>query len=174
MTKEEKELAVAELREMLVDSPAVVLASTAGLTVNKVNILRQTLRAKGAKLQVVKNTLAKRAIAGTHVEALSSKFVGPVAVAVHPDEPGVAAKILIDFKKANDLFEIKAGFDGAEVLDADGVLAMSMLPGRDELRAKMIGLMTAVPTKLVRTLVAAPRDIVGVLAARQAQLEERG
>lgn len=171
MTKEEKEKVVAELRELLVESPSVVLASTAGNPVNTVNQLRSELRAKGATFSVVKNTLAKRAIAGTHVEALSSAFVGPVAVAAHPDEPGLAAKILVDFKKKNDKLEIKAGFDGAEVLDAAGVEAMSKLPGRDELRAKIIGLCTAVPTKLVRVFTAAQRDVLGILAARQDKLE---
>lgn len=168
MTRDEKEKVVAELRELLVESPSVVLTSTAGLPVNTVNQLRSELRAKGASFTVVKNTLAKRAIAGTHVEALSDAFVGPVAVAVHPEEPGLPAKILIDFKKKNEKFEIKAGFDGAEVIDEKGVEALSKLPGRDELRAKVIGLLTAVPTKVVRTFIAAPRDLIGVLNARVA------
>jgi large subunit ribosomal protein L10 len=171
MTKEEKEQAVAELRVLLVESPALVLASTAGLPVNKVNQLRSELRAKGAKFTVVKNTLAKRAIAGTHVEILADKFVGPIAVAAHPEEPGLAAKVLIEFKSKVDAFEIKAGFDGAEVLDAKGVEMLSKLPGRDELRAKVIGLLTAVPTKVVRVFTAAQRDVVGVLNARRDQLD---
>ncbi len=171
MTKEEKEKVVAELRELLTESPSVVLASTAGIPVNTVNQLRAELRKKGANFQVVKNTLARRAVAGTHVEQLANQFVGPVAIATHPEEPGTPAKVLVDFKSKNDKFEIKAGFDGQDVLDAAGVVAMSKLPGRDELRAKIIGLCTAVPTKLVRVFVAAQRDMVGVLNARRDQLE---
>ncbi|MCB9508085.1 MAG: 50S ribosomal protein L10 [Myxococcales bacterium] len=171
MTKEEKEKVVAELRELIVNAPSVVLASTEGIPVNTVNELRSSLREKGVSFQVVKNTLAKRAIAGTHVEPLASKFVGSTAIAIHPEEPGVAAKVMIEFKKKVDKFEIKAGFDGHEVLDAAGVEYLANLPGRDELRAKIIGLLTAVPTKLVRIFVAAPQNMIGVLNARRDQLE---
>ena len=172
MTKEEKEQVVGELRELLVNSPSVVLASTAGLPVNKVNQLRSELRAKGVTFTVVKNTLAKRAIAGTHVEPLAPKFVGPTAIAVHPEEPGLAAKILIDFKRSNEAFEIKAGFDGADVIDESGIEYLSKLPGRDELRAQIIALLSAVPTKVVRVFTAAQRDVLGIIAARQADLEK--
>ena len=171
MTREEKEQVVAELRELLVNAPSVVLASTEGMPINTVNELRSALRAKGASFAVVKNTLAKRAIAGSPVEALASQFTGSTAVAVHPEEPSTAAKVLIEFKKKNDKLTIKGGFDGSDVLDADGVEYLSNLPGKDELRAKVIGLLTAVPTKFVRVLVAAPQNMIGVLNARRDQLE---
>ena len=126
------------------------------------------MREKGVQFNVVKNTLAKRALAGHAGRAAGSdKFVGPTAIATHPEEPGLAAKILIDFKKKNEKLEIKAGFDGQDVLDAAGVEVMSKLPGRDDLRAQIIGLMSAVPTKLVRVFIAAQQDIVGILNARK-------
>jgi large subunit ribosomal protein L10 len=167
MTKTEKEQVVAALHEQLNNATSVVLASTAGIPVNSVNELRAQMREKGVQFNVVKNTLAKRALQGTPAEQLSDKFVGPTAIATHPEEPGLAAKILIDFKKKNEKLEIKAGFDGQDVLDAAGVEVMSKLPGRDELRAQIIGLMSAVPTKLVRVFIAAQQDIVGLLNARQ-------
>jgi large subunit ribosomal protein L10 len=147
MTKTEKEQVVAALHEQLNNATSVVLASTAGIPVNSVNELRAQMREKGVQFNVVKNTLAKRALQGTPAEQLSDKFVGPTAIATHPEEPGLAAKILIDFKKKNEKLEIKAGFDGQDVLDAAGVEVMSKLPGRDELRAQ--------------------QDIVGLLNARQ-------
>ncbi len=167
MTKTEKEQVVAALHEQLNNATSVVLASTAGIPVNSVNELRAQMREKGVQFNVVKNTLAKRALVGTPAESLADKFVGPTAIATHPDEPGLAAKILIDFKKKNENLEIKAGFDGEDVLDAAGVEVMSKLPGRDDLRAQIIGLMSAVPTKLVRVFIAAQQDIVGILNARK-------
>jgi large subunit ribosomal protein L10 len=167
MTKTEKEQVVASLHEQLSTATSVVLASTAGIPVNAVNLLRSEMREKGVQFNVVKNTLAKRALVGTGAEALADQFVGPTAIATHPEEPGIAAKILIDFRQKNEKLEIKAGFDGEDVLDAAGVEVMSKLPGRDELRAKIIGLMTQVPTKLVRVFTAAQRDIVGLLNARE-------
>ena len=167
MNKTEKEQVVASLHEQFSNATSVVLASTAGIPVNTVNELRSEMRQKGVQFNVVKNTLAKRALVGTPAEALADLFVGPTAVATHPEEPGLAAKILIDFKKKNEALEIKAGFDGSDVLDEAGVEVMSKLPGRDELRAKIIGLMSAVPTKVVRVFTAAQRDIVGLINARK-------
>ena len=80
MTKNEKEQVVASLHEQLTSATSVVLASTAGIPVNDVNQLRSELRAKGVQFNVVKNTLAKRALVGTPAEALSDQFVGPTAI----------------------------------------------------------------------------------------------
>jgi large subunit ribosomal protein L10 len=171
MNRDEKAKVVDELRETFANAPAVVLASATGMTVNTVNQLRSELRKNGASFSVVKNTLAKRAIAGTDMEILAGAFAGPTAIAIHPEEPGKAAKVLIDFKKKNEALEIKAGYVDGTLLDNAGVEMLSKMPGKDELRAKIIGLLTAVPTKVVRVLTAAQRDVLGILAARQANID---
>lgn len=167
MNHAEKEQVVAELRSTLVEAPALVLASATGIPVNKVNKLRSELRQKGASFRVVKNTLAKRAIAETPMEVLADQFTGPTIVAWHPEEAGLPAKILLEFKKDNDALTLKAGYLDGTVLDEKGIEMLSNLPGKDELRAKIIGLMTAVPTKVVRVFTAAQRDIIGLLNARR-------
>lgn len=171
MNRDDKVQAVEELKETLVQAPSVVLAATTGIPVNTVNELRSELRAKGITYKVVKNTLAKRAIAGTDMEALDDQFRGPTAVVFHPEEPGLAAKVLLDFQKKNEKFQLKAGYADGQVLDDAGLEMLSKLPGKDDLRAKVIGLMTAVPTKVVRVFTAAQRDIVGLLNARRDDID---
>lgn len=171
MNRDDKVQAVEELKETLVQAPSVVLAASTGIPVNTVNELRSELRAKGITYKVVKNTLAKRAIAGTDMEALDDQFRGPTAVVFHPEEPGLAAKVLLDFQKKNDKFQLKAGYADGQVLDDAGIEMLSKLPGKDDLRAKVIGLMTAVPTKVVRVFTAAQRDIVGLLNARRDDID---
>lgn len=171
MNRDDKVQAVEELKETLVQAPSVVLAASTGIPVNTVNELRSELRAKGITYKVVKNTLAKRAIAGTDMEALDDQFRGPTAVVFHPEEPGLAAKVLLDFQKKNEKFQLKAGYADGQVLDDAGIEMLSKLPGKDDLRAKVIGLMTAVPTKVVRVFTAAQRDIVGLLNARRDDID---
>ena len=171
MNRDDKVQAVEELKETLVQAPSVVLAASTGIPVNTVNELRSELRAKGITYKVVKNTLAKRAIAGTDMEALDDQFRGPTAVVFHPEEPGLAAKVLLDFQKKNEKFQLKAGYADGQLLDDAGLEMLSKLPGKDDLRAKVIGLMTAVPTKVVRVFTAAQRDIVGLLNARRDDID---
>jgi len=171
MNRDDKVQAVEELKETLVQAPSVVLAASTGIPVNTVNELRSELRAKGITYKVVKNTLAKRAIAGTDMEALDDQFRGPTAVVFHPEEPGLAAKVLLDFQKKNEKFQLKAGYADGQLLDDAGIEMLSKLPGKDDLRAKVIGLMTAVPTKVVRVFTAAQRDIVGLLNARRDDID---
>jgi large subunit ribosomal protein L10 len=170
MNREIKEKVVEDLRATLVSAPSVLLASATGISVNTVNDLRSKLRAKGISFRVVKNTLAKRAIAGTDMEILAPSFSGPTVVAYHPEEPGLAAKVLLDFKKENENFVIKTGYADGVLLDAAGVETLSKLPGKDELRSQIAGLMTAVPSKLLSVFKAAQVDVVGLLKAREADI----
>lgn len=171
MKREDKVQAIEEMQQTLVQAPSVVLAASTGMPVNTINELRSELRAKGVTYKVVKNTLAKRAIAGTDMEALADQFRGPTAVVFHPEEPGLAAKLLLDFQKKNDKFQLKAGYAEGQILDEAGLEMLSKLPGKDDLRAQIIGLMTSVPTKLVRVFTAAQRDIVGLLNARRDDID---
>ena len=164
---------VDRLREALADAPAVIVADFKGLDVEKTNDLRSRFREAGVSYEVVKNTLVKRAIADTSKENLAPLFKGNSAIAFHQEDPTVSAKILRDFQKDHkDPLTLKGGWVDGGLLDAAGVMALASLPGKDELRGRLLNVFMGVPTKFVRTLVAGPTDFVRVLQARQMQLEE--
>ena len=119
-------------------------------------------------LRVLKNTLARRAVAGTPFESLSAKMVGPLIYGISPD-PVAAAKVLSNFAKGNDKLVIKAGAMPHSILDADGVKALASLPSRDELLSKLLGTMQAPVAKFVRTLNEVPGKFVRTLAALEQQ-----
>jgi large subunit ribosomal protein L10 len=167
MKRETKEQMVAELREELAKAPSIIVASSVGMPVNTVNELRSALRAQGSRYRIIKNTLAKIAIAGTDLEPLGAHLTGPTALAYNLEDAVAPAKAIVDFKKDNDKLEIKAGYLNGSVLDASGVEALSKMPGKDELRAKLLSVMNGVGTKFVRTLAAAPQQMLTVLVARK-------
>jgi large subunit ribosomal protein L10 len=170
MKKEQKEEAVALLRDELSRAASVVVATSAGIPVNVVNDLRVGLRSEAVTYRVVKNTLAKRAIAGTDMEGLGVHLRGPVALAYAEEDPAVPARVLLDFRKKNEKLQVVGGYINGMVLDADGVEALSKMPSKDELRAKLLSVFNGVGTKFVRTLAAAPQQFLTVLTARKDSL----
>lgn len=170
MNKQEKVNLVEELKGSMVQAPAVVLAESVGMPVNKVNELRARLRAQGAAYRIVKNTLARRAVSGTDLERLSDLFVGPTGVAYHPEDATIAAKIVVEFAKDHDRFTVKAGYLNGAILDEKGVEALSKMPGKDELRADLLRVLNGVGTKFVRVLAAGPTSFLNVLNARRDSL----
>jgi large subunit ribosomal protein L10 len=116
---------------------AVVVTHYLGLTVKELEDLRGRLRAEGAKLQVVKNTLAQKALEGRAGEGGDALFTGPVAIAYAPD-PVSAAKVATDFAKTNDKFTVVGGVMGTTVLNTAGVSALATLPSLDQLRAQLL------------------------------------
>ncbi len=167
MNKDEKAKLVEELREALTAAPSVVLASSVGIGANDMNELRAKIRASGARYHIVKNTLAKRAIEGTDLAELAAHFVGPTAIAWHPDEAVAPAKVLVDFRKKEEKLEIKAGFLNGGVISVSDVNTLATMPGKDELRAKLLSVFNGVPTKFVRTLAAGPQSFLTLLTARK-------
>ena len=170
MDRSEKEKVVDELREALTGASSVVLASSLGMTATRVNELRSALRAQGVKYTIVKNTLAKRAIAGTDLEGLADHFRGPTAVAYHAEDAVVTAKVLVDFGKKEDKLDIKAGYLSGNVLSEADVQALSEMPSLDELRAKILMAINAVPTNIARVINAVPTGILNVINARKDSL----
>jgi large subunit ribosomal protein L10 len=169
MNRAEKEKEVAFIRESLADAQGVVLASLKGLTVAEVTDLRRKLHDAGVALKVVKNTLAKKAIEGTDLATLTDDFKSETAVAWSNTEIVGPAKVLMKFKEDVDKLTVKAGFAQGERLDEKGVEALSKMPSLDELRSKLMGLMQAVPGKLVRQVNAPAQNLVGVMQARVAK-----
>src|SRR5688500_11481451 len=135
---EEKKAVVAEVSAQLQNAQSIVLAEYRGIEVVDMTRLRAKARESGVYLKVLKNSLARRAIADTAFADLSDKMVGPLAYGISAD-PVAAAKVLSDFAKGNDKLVIKAGAMANYVMDAKGVQALASLPSRDELLAKLMG-----------------------------------
>lgn len=171
MDRSTKAELVGQLREELEGVPSLVVASGAGLNANAMNDLRAQLRAVGAKYRVVKNTLARRAVEGTALENISHEFVGSTALVYHPEEAVPAAKVLVDFAKKNEKLVLRAGWLNGDLLDEAGVDALSKMPGKDELRQKLLAVMVAVPTSVVRVLAAGPTSFLNVLNARRDSIQ---
>jgi large subunit ribosomal protein L10 len=172
LNRNDKSAVIDRLRDSLSSVPSIVVTDFKGLTVESTEELRAAFRAAGVHYEVVKNTLVKRAIAGTEMEGMASLFKGNSAIAFHGEDPSIAAKIIKDFAKKNEKLVVKGGYVDGNLLDEAGVIVLSTLPGKDELRAQFLSVLAAMPTKFVRTLAAAPTNFVQVLMARQMQLEE--
>ena len=166
---EEKKAVVADVVERVKTAQTIVLAEYRGIGVVDMTKLRAKARAQGVYLRVLKNTLARRAVADTPFADLSDKMVGPLAYGISTD-PVAAAKVLNDFAKTNDKLVIKGGAMANYVMDAKGVKALATMPSRDELLAKLLGTMQAPITKFVQTLNEVPTKFVrGLAAVREAK-----
>lgn len=172
MIRQVKEDNVAELKETLGQVASLIVADYRGLTVEEVNGLRREIRKADCKYRVVKNTLVKRAIAGTRMEGLSSLFKGPTAIAYSLVDPAAPAKIIDKFGGALDKFKVKGGYLDGQVLDATGVKSLANMKGKDELRAELLATFMAPAQSFVRLLAAAPQNFVYVLSARERSLGE--
>ncbi len=145
---------------------SAVLTSVKGLTVAEVSDLRRRLHDAGIHYRVVKNTLAKRAVAGTPLEAISKDFKEVTAVAWSETDPVGPAKVIAGFKKDFNKFIIKSGFQGGIRLDEAAVDTLAKMPSMDELRAQLLGVIQAVPGKLLAQINAPAQHVVGVLQAK--------
>jgi large subunit ribosomal protein L10 len=169
--KEGKAQVVAEMAEKLAACQTAFLADYRGLDVEQINQLRGELRKLGVEYRVVKNTLLRLAAKNTDVACLTEFLEGPNAIALAGDDPVAPAKVLTEFAKKNDAFEIKAGVLGGKMLSLEEIKALADLPGREGLLAKILGSLNAPASNFVGVLAAVPRSFVQVLAAIQAQKE---
>jgi large subunit ribosomal protein L10 len=168
---ENKKQIVTKLQGKFSEAKLVILTDYKGLDVAAMNDLRAKLKEAGVDYQVVKNTLLRRAAEGTAVSTIGDSFIGPSAVAMSLEDPIALAKVLIDFAKANDKLEIKIGVMEGKVIDATEIRALSALPSREVLLAKLLSVMVAVPTGVVTVLNEIPAKFVRVLAAVRDQKE---
>jgi len=155
---EDKKAIVAEVNEAAKGALSAVVADSRGVTVGAMTGLRKAAREANVYVRVVRNTLAKRAVEGTSFECLAETFTGPTLLAFSTDHPGAAARLLKDFAKAQEKFEVKgAAFEG-EFIPAADIDRLAKLPTYEEALAQlMMTMKEASAGKFVRTL-AALRD----------------
>jgi len=165
LKRQEKEAVVAELRAKLEKTRAAVITDYRGLKVAEINALRRSLQEAGIEYRVVKNTLARLAVKGTPAAPLEDHFDGPCALALGYDDEITPAKLLVDFAKSNDNLELKVGVLSGTLMDAERLKSVISLPSKEELQARLLGLLSSVPASLLGVMSAVPRDFVTVLAA---------
>jgi large subunit ribosomal protein L10 len=162
---EDKKALVAEVAEVAAKAQSVVAAEYRGLTVTQMTELRARARKSGVYMRVVKNTLARKALAGTSFESVGPKLKGPLVLAFSKDDPGAAARVVKDFAKANEKLVATLVSLGGPVLSAKDLDAVANLPTREQALAMLMGTLKAPAQKLVSTMAAVPSKLVRTLAA---------
>lgn len=140
LNRTEKAAVVTDVAAQVARSQTLALAEYRGLTVEHLNALRRQARDKGVYLHVLKNTLARRAVAGTPFEVAAESMVGPLIYGFSEDAVA-AAKVIADFAKGNDKLVVKAGAYAGKALNADGVKALASVPSKEVLLAQLAGLL---------------------------------
>ena len=161
---DEKKAVVAEVSAEVAKAQGIFVAEYRGLEVGRMTELRAKARKSGVYLRVLKNTLARRAVAGTPFEKLAGQMVGPLVYGISSD-PVATAKVLNEFAKANEKLVIKAGAMPNAVITAKEVKALASMPSREQLIAQLLGTMQAPVAQFVRTLNEVPSRFVRTLAA---------
>lgn len=161
---EQKKAAVVEIGAQVATAQAIVIAEYRSLPVGEMTALRKKAREAGVYFRVLKNTLARRAVADTPFKGLAEKMSGPLAYGISTD-PVSAAKVLHEFAKANDKLVITAGAMPGTMMSPQQVAALASMPSRQELLAMLVGTMQAPVVKFVQTLNEVPGKFVRTMAA---------
>ena len=171
LTLADKKKIVSDVAAVAADAHSAVAAEYRGLTVDEMTELRVKARETGVYLRVVKNNLAKIAVADTDFSCMSDGFVGPLVLAFSMEDPGSAARLLKDFAKEHDKLEVTMLSVGGELLAASDIDRLATLPTRDQALAILAGTLRAPVEKLVRTMNEVPGKLVRTVAAVREQKE---
>jgi large subunit ribosomal protein L10 len=173
MERSAKAAVITDLKERLARAQVVLVANYQGLTVDEVDGIRREFRRAGCEYKVVKNKLIEKAVAGTAMESIKPLLKGNTALALGYEEPAAPAKVLVKAAKDVPKLKIKGGFADGRVLDAAGVGVVATLPGRDEVRARMLSLMLTPARNFLSLLGAAQQQFVALLSARETSVKEK-
>ena len=160
LNRSEKEAVITEVTSLAAKAQTLVMAEYRGITVAAMDKLRVNARKSGVNLSVLKNTLARRAVAGGQFEVAADQMTGPLIYGFSED-PVAAAKVVADFAKTNDKLVIRAGAFAGKVLDVDGVKQLASIPSKEVLLAQLCGLLMS---PMSRTAV-----VLGALAAKKGE-----
>ena len=162
---EDKKALVAEVADVAAHAQSVVAAEYRGLTVGQMTELRAKARKQGVYMRVVKNTLARKALAGTSFESVGPKLKGPLVLAFSKDDPGAAARVVKDFAKGNETLVARLVSLGGQVLPGGELEKVASLPTREQALSMLLGVLKAPVQKLVGTLAAPASQLARTLAA---------
>lgn len=171
MDRAQKREMVDQLGQIFAESGSVVIARYSGLSVAEMTDLRSRFGAAGAQFKVIKNRLAKIALENSGHGEARDMFIEPTGIAFASD-PVAPAKVAAEFAKQNQKFIIIGGFLGETMLDDGAIKALAAIPSLDELRAQLLGVLSAPASKLARTLNAPATGLVTVLDAYRRKQEE--
>lgn len=171
---EDKKALVTEVSAVAAGAQSVVAAEYRGLSVGQMTELRAKARAQGVYMRVVKNTLARKALAGTSFESVGPRLKGPVVLAFSKDDPGAAARVVKAFAKDHDKLKATLVSLGGQVLPGSDVDKVASLPTREQALSQLLGVLKAPIEKLVRTLAAPQTKLVRTFAAYRDQKQAAG
>jgi large subunit ribosomal protein L10 len=160
LNRSEKQAVIDEVTGLAAKAQTLVMAEYRGITVADMTKLRTDARSKGVNLSVLKNTLARRAVAGSSFEIVGDQMTGPLIYGFSVDATA-AAKVVADFAKTNDKLVIRGGAYGGKALDVNGVKALASIPSKEVLLAQLCGLLMS---PISRTAV-----VLGALAAKKGE-----
>ncbi len=158
LNRSEKQAVIDEVTGLAATAQTLVMAEYRGITVADMTKLRSQARGKGVTLSVLKNTLARRAVAGSAFDIVSDQMTGPLIYGFSVDAVA-AAKVVADFAKTNDKLVIRGGAFGGKLLDVNGVKQLASIPSKEVLLAQICGLLMS---PISRTAV-----VLGALAAKK-------
>lgn len=174
LTRSQKEEQVAALKEKLGRATSLYVADYRGIDVESANRLRRRVRAEGEgayEYRVLKNSVLRRAVEGSPFAGVSDAFAGPTAVALSFGDPVGLAKILDDFAKDHEQFELKGGVVDGATLGREQIATLATLPSLDELRGRLVGLLQAPAAKLARLVTEPGAGLARIFTARSQQAE---
>jgi large subunit ribosomal protein L10 len=160
LNRSEKEAVISEVTSLAAKAQTLVMAEYRGITVAAMDQLRVKARSSGVSLSVLKNTLARRAVAGSSFEVAGDQMTGPLIYGFSEDAVA-AAKVVADFAKTNDKLVIRGGVFSGKALDVDGVKQLASIPSKEVLLAQLCGLLMS---PISRTAV-----VLGALAAQKGE-----
>jgi len=163
MARPEKVAQVDAVRAIFDDARSVILSDFTGLGVDKISELRKLCRESNVEFRVVKNTLAKRGIAGTAAEGLTEYFEGPTAMAISREAENIPAKVLAQFAEEHEKPVFKAGFVDGDVINATRVITLSKLPSKEQLVSQLLAGLQGPGNGLVGCLQGPLRNLMSVL-----------